>query len=228
MLFQENFESTAVNSQPTGWDNFLAWNYNTTNSNTNTTFAVVETGKAWSGDKAIHFKGSMTQIVRKLPEGIQRLHMRAYVNLSKKLGNDAMDNHEHIMGIKKTPDANNEVRVGQIKGVLGTNEVPSDNIAPKMDKWYGGVELVPNTWYCIETAFYADTAYDELYMWVNGTLVHSITSANDWNNGALGANWMSDKFNYVMFGFHSFSGNTADVWMDDIVVATGPIGCPVP
>jgi len=36
---------------------------------------------------------------------------------------------------------------------------------------------------------------------------------------------MSDKFNYVMFGFHSFSGRNADVWMDDIVVSTQPIGC---
>ncbi len=227
ILFQENFESGAINTQPAGWDNFIAWNYNTTNSNTNSTYAVIESGKAYSGTKAIHFKGSLAQIVHKLPAGIQRLHMRAYVNLSKKLGNDSTDNHEHIMGIKKTQDANDEIRVGQIKGVLGTNHVPSDNIAPKMDKWYGGTELSPNIWYCVETAMYADTAYDELYMWVDGNLVHSITSANDWNNGPLSADWLSDKFNYVMFGFHSFSGNTADVWMDDIVVSTQPIGCAI-
>ena len=227
ILFQENFESGAINTQPAGWDNFIAWNYNTTNSNTNSTYAVIESGKAYSGTKAIHFKGSLAQIVHTLPAGVQRLHMRAYVNLSKKLGNDATDNHEHIMGIKKTQDANDEIRVGQIKGVLGTNHVPSDNIAPKMDKWYSGTELSPNIWYCVETAMYADTAYDELYMWVDGNLVHSITSANDWNNGPLPADWLSDKFNYVMFGFHSFSGNTADVWMDDIVVSTQPIGCAV-
>ncbi|RYY73230.1 MAG: YceI family protein [Gammaproteobacteria bacterium] len=28
-----------------------------------------------------------------------------------------------------------------------------------------------------------------------------------------------------MFGFHSWSGNTAEVWMDDIVLSTQPIGC---
>ena len=185
----------------------------------------IETGKAWAGQKAIHFKGSPAQIIRKLPAGIQRIHMRAYVNLSKQMGNEPNDNHEHIMGLKKTPDANNEIRVGQIKGVLGTNEVPSDNIAPTMDKWYSGTQLNPNTWYCLETAIYADTAYNQLYMWVDGQLVHSIKSPTDWNNGALSANWASDKFNYVMFGFHSFSGNTADVWMDNIVVSTQPIGC---
>jgi hypothetical protein len=151
--------------------------------------------------------------------------MRAYVNLSKKMGNDAADNHEHIMGIKKTQDANNEVRVGQIKGVLGTNDAPSDNIAPTMNKWFGGTELKPNVWYCVETAMYADTAYDQLYMWVNGALVHSITSDADWNNGALGANWLSDKFHYAMFGFHSYDNVSSDVWMDNIVVSTQPIGC---
>jgi polyisoprenoid-binding protein YceI len=85
--------------------------------------------------------------------------------------------------------------------------------------------MAANTWYCVEVDYLADQAYDTLKMRVNGTEVHSITSANDWNNGALAADWMSDKFNYVMFGFHSFSGRTADVWMDDIVVSTQPIGC---
>ncbi|ARU30063.1 hypothetical protein CBR65_12095 [Cellvibrio sp. PSBB006] len=94
-----------------------------------------------------------------------------------------------------------------------------------MSQWNSGPQLSPNVWYCVETAYYADTAYDELRMWVNGSLVHSVTSANDWNNGTLPANWLSDKFNYAMFGFHSFSGNTADVWMDDIVLSTEPIGC---
>jgi hypothetical protein len=225
VLFQDNFESGAVNTQPAGWDNYLSWIYNNSNTTSGTDYALIDNTKAYSGSKSIHFKGGLAEIVRALPAGTQRLHMRAYVNLAKKMGNDAADNHEHIMGIKKTKDANNEVRIGQIKGVLGTNDAPTDNIAPTMSKWYSGPQMVPNTWYCVETALYADTAYDQLYMWVNGTLVHSITSDADWNNGAIGANWMSDKFNYVMFGFHSFDNATSDVWMDDIVVSTQPIGC---
>src|SRR5690606_17569766 len=66
---------------------------------------------------------------------------------------------------------------------------------------------------------------DTLRMRVNGNEVHSITSGADWNNGNLAADWMSDKFRYVMFGFHSFSNRNADVWMDDLVVSTQPIGC---
>jgi polyisoprenoid-binding protein YceI len=217
-----------VGSTPNGWSTFIGWIFNGNNNSLSSgNYALVDNSKSYNGGNSVHFRGGANpaQIVRSLPAGIQRLHMRAYVNLSKAMGNQAGDNHEHIMGIKRTPDANDEVRVGQIKGVLGTNQSYTDNIAPKMSQWYSGPQLAANTWYCVETAYYADTAYDELRMWVNGTLVHSITSANDWNNGALGADWLSDKFTYAMFGFHSFSGNTADVWMDDIVLSTQPIGC---
>jgi polyisoprenoid-binding protein YceI len=223
----DGFESGSVGAAPAGWSNFIGWVFNNNNTLSSGNYALIDNSKSYSGTNSIHFRGGANpaQIVRALPSGMQRLHMRAYVNMSKAMGNQAGDNHEHIMGLKKTQDANDEIRVGQIKGVLGTNHIPSDNIAPKMSQWYSGPQMAANTWYCVETAYYADTSYDQLYMWVNGTLVHSITSSSDWNNGALGADWLSDKFNYAMLGFHSFSNNTADVWMDDIVLSTQPIGC---
>ncbi|WP_323814415.1 cellulase family glycosylhydrolase [Cellvibrio sp. NN19] len=227
VLFSETFENGAVNTQPAGWQNFIGWVPNNSNTTTGAQYALIDNTKSYSGGKSIHFKGGAApaQIVRELPAGTQRLYTRAYVNMSVAMGNVAGDNHEHIFGIKKSFDANDEIRVGQIKGVMGTNHIPSDNIAPKMDKWWSGPQMAANTWYCVEVDYLADQAYDTLKMRVNGTEVHSITSSADWNNGALAADWMSDKFKYVMFGFHSFSGRSADVWMDDIVVSTQPIGC---
>lgn len=228
VFFSDDFESGAVGATPNGWSTFIGWIFNGNNNSLSSgNYALVDNTKSYNGGNSVHFRGGANpaQIVRTLPAGIQHLHMRAYVNLSKVLGNQAGDNHEHIMGIRRTTDASDEIRVGQIKGVLGTNQSFTDNIAPKMAQWYSGPQLAANTWYCVETAYYADTAYDELRMWVNGTLVHSVTSANDWNNGALGADWLSDKFTYAFLGFHSFSNNTADVWMDDVVLSTQPIGC---
>jgi polyisoprenoid-binding protein YceI len=227
VLFSETFENGTVNTQPAGWQNFIGWVANNSNTLSGAQYALIDSTKSYSGGKSIHFKGAAApaQIVRAIPAGTQRLYTRAYVNMSVALGNIAGDNHEHIFGTKGSLDANNEVRVGQIKGVLGTNEFGSDNIAPKMDKWWSGTQLAANTWHCVETAYLLDQPYDTLHMWVNGSLVHTIDSADDWNNGAEPADWMSDKFNYVMFGFHSFSGRSADVWMDDIVVSTQPIGC---
>ena len=227
VLFSDTFESGTVNTQPAGWQNFIGWVPNNSNTASGAQFALVDSTKAYTGTKSVRFKGGQApaQLVRALPAGTQRLYTRAYVNMSVPMGNVAGDNHEHIFGIKKTFDANDEIRVGQIKGVLGTNHIPSDNIAPKQSQWWSGPQMAANTWYCVEVDYLADEAYDTLRMRVNGNEVHSITSSADWNNGALAANWMSDKFNYVMFGFHSFSGRSADVWMDDIVVSTQPIGC---
>lgn len=232
ILFQENFESTAVNAQPANWDNFLGYNYNTSNTTSGSNYALVDSTKAYSGTKSIHFKGGLAQIVRALPANTRRVYMRAYVNMSKQMGNvkpdDSTSNHEHLMGIKGSQDANNEIRVGQIKGVLGTNEFGGDDIAPTADKWRSGPQMDPNTWYCVETAILGDTTYNEVRMWVNGTLVHSITSDADWqNNKSHGGNWIGDKFKYVMFGYNTYTSSNAntDVWMDDIVVSTQPIGC---
>lgn len=222
-----------MNAQPANWSNLIAYNYNAANTTSGTNYALVDNTKAYSGTKSIRFKGSFAQIVRPLPANTQRVHMRAWVNSDRQFGNipgdDSTSNHSHIMGIKKNAnDTNSEVRVGEIKGVLGTNDYPTDDISPLDTQWRKGPQISANKWTCVEVAMYADTAYDELYFWVDGTLVHSITKAADWKNapGNMGANWMSDKFNYVMFGFQTYTNNqTANVWMDDIVVAGSPIGC---
>jgi mono/diheme cytochrome c family protein len=230
VIFTEDFESGTAGTQPAGWSNLIAYNFNGSNTLSGKDYALIDTSDSFNGSKSIHFKGNFAQLLKPLPANTQRLHMRAWVKSSRQIGNipggDTESNHSHIMGIKKTTDANNEIRVGEIKGTLGTNDVPSDNIAPKSDKWRQGDQISADKWICVEVAMYADTTYDELYMWVDSKLVHSITSANDWQNGPLGKDWLSDKFNYVEFGFQSYTGQqTADVWMDDIVVSTQSIGC---
>lgn len=226
--FSDGFESETVGQQPSAWNNFVGWSYNNVNNRAgNNVYALVDNSRAYSGTKSIHFRAGAepAQIVRQLPAGVNKLYMKAQVYMSKKLGNEPGDNHEHIFAIKATPDANNEVRFGQIKGVLGTNEVPSDNIAPRQNQWGSGPEIQANTWNCVIAEFDSTAAYDSLFAYVNNQLVHTIDSSDDWNNGALSANWLSGKFNYVAFGFHSFSSNSADVWMDDIVYSTTPLNC---
>jgi hypothetical protein len=36
---------------------------------------------------------------------------------------------------------------------------------------------------------------------------------------------MAGNFTEVILGWHSFSGIETDVWMDDVVLSTSPIGC---
>jgi len=135
-------------------------------------------------------------------------------------------NHETLIGIRKLPgQANDEVRFGEIKGVIGTNEVPSDNISPKMAQWGMGPVVAPGGWRCIEVAFLADQPQHTLYAWADGTMVHSVTAPDQWQNGTLPANWLNGKFVEVIMGWQSFSGIDTDLWIDDVVLSNSPVGC---
>ena len=103
--------------------------------------------------------------------------------------------------------------------------LPSDDWSPKLATPTTAV-VAPNRWACIEVAFLADQAQHTVYAWVDGTLVHSITSTPaQWQHGALSASWMTGKFGEVILGWQSFSNIDTDVWMDDVVLSNSPIGC---
>ncbi len=228
VLFADDFEDGTVGQQPAGWDNFIAWNANGANPSGDD-LALVDDSQAHGGAHSVHFHGGSNpaQLTRALPSGTNRLYVRAYVRMSRQLGQNPGANHETLIAIRGTPGgANDEVRFGEIKGVIGTNEVPSDNISPLMDQWGMGPVVPADTWACFEVAFLGDQATHELHAWVDGTEVHSITDPmKEFQNGAMPATWLSNKFSEVVIGWHSFSSANADVWMDDLVVALSPIGC---
>ena len=228
----ETFESGTVGQQPTGWDNFIAYQKNGPNPN-NGVLALVDSTHVHGGTKAVKFHAGQqpAMIVKALPANTNRLYVRAWVYNSRQLGMVPNANHETLIGIRGTSgSANDEVRFGEIKGVIGTNEVPTDNISPKMDRWGMGPVIPANTWACIEVAFLGDMATHALRAWHNGTLVHEVTSsgADQWQNGAMPSmTWMNGKFTEVILGWQSFTGGQADVdiWMDDIILSNSPIGC---
>jgi hypothetical protein len=228
----ETFESGTVGQQPAGWDNFIAYIKNGQNPN-GTTLALVDETRAHGGTKSVKFHAGQqpAMIVKALPANTNRLYVRAWVYNSRQLGMVPNANHETLIGIRGTSgSANDEVRFGEIKGVIGTNEVPTDNISPKMDRWGMGPVIPANTWACIEVAFLGDLPTHELRAWHDGTMVHEVTSsgADQWQNGAMPSmTWMNGKFTEVILGWQSFTGGQADVdlWMDDVILSNSPIGC---
>ena len=125
--------------QPPGWSNFIAYQANAANPS-GTTLALVDSTRAHTGTKSVHVHGGQqpAQLTRMLPSGTNKLYVRAWIYFTRQLGanTDPSANHETLIGIRKLPgQANDEVRFGEIKGVIGTNEVPSDNISPKMAQW---------------------------------------------------------------------------------------------
>uniref|UniRef100_UPI0030131F05 Gluconolactonase domain protein n=1 Tax=Teredinibacter turnerae TaxID=2426 RepID=UPI0030131F05 len=230
--FTDGFESTGVNQQPSGWGNFVGWQSNNPNNNIGqSVYALVDNTRAFTGNNSVHFKGGAApaQIVRTLPAGLDKVYLKAMVYMSKKLGNEAGDNHEHIFGVRgNVAQADNEVRFGQIKGHVGTNEMPSDDISPPQSQWYSGPEIAADTWHCVVVEMLGgNRPYHQLHAYLDNQLIHSIDSISDWNNGGVNGNtqWLDGKLNYAFFGWHSFSNNNADVWMDDIEISDQPISC---
>jgi hypothetical protein len=223
----ETFESGTVGQQPAGWDNFIGYVKNAMNPQGDT-LALIDSTRAHGGKNAVHFRGGSgpVMLTRPLPVGTNRLFVRAYFYMSRQLGMNPGANHETLIGIRKLPGtANDEIRFGEIKGVIGTNEVPTDNISPKMAEWGKGPVVAANQWACIEVAFQADQPQHVLQAWADGVLVHAITSGDQWQNGTMPMDWMKGKFVEVILGWQSFSGATNELWMDDLVLSTDRIGC---
>jgi hypothetical protein len=223
----EDFESAPDGTAPPGWDTFIAWNKNGQNPSGGAE-ALVSSTRAHGGTKSVHFAGGSNpaQITRPLPPGTNRLYVRAWIYMTRQLGMNPGANHETLIGIRKTTgNANDEVRFGEIKGVIGTNEVPTDNIAPKMDQGGMGPAISPNAWHCYEVAFVADQAQHTLHAWVDGTVVHEITAGDQWQNSVMPATWLDGKFEEVVLGWHSFSSADNEIWLDDLVLSTQPVGC---
>ena len=229
ILFKEDFEAAANDTVPAGWNSFVSYVVDMSNTPGSAVFALADSSKAHGGSKALHVKsdGQPAMLTRPLPEGTNRVYMRAHIWLTNKMGAITDNNHETLIGIRGTPGgANDEVRFGQIKGVLGTNEVPSDDISPTQESWGKGPEIAAGTWNCIEVAFLGDGANHEVHAWNNGTEVHVVDDPSQWNNKILGATFLNEKFKEFIIGWHSFSNYENEIWVDDLVVATERVGCP--
>ena len=233
-FYTDDFESDTAGKQPAGWDNFIGYNYKTTNPSSDGSSALADATHTHNGSKlAAHFKISGTDPVflqHALPTGTNHLFLRVFVYLTNAMGDLPMsggDNHETLLGLTGDPtSANTQIRFGQIKGVIGTNQVPSDNIAPIMAQWYSGPMISSGVWHCLELEFDGSASYNALRAYSDGTLIHSITAATDWQNGALPATWMNGMFVDVLIGWQSFSSLGNEIWMDDVALSsTGRIGC---
>ncbi|WP_157596046.1 hypothetical protein [Plesiocystis pacifica] len=228
ILFEEDFEAAAPDTVPAGWDSFVNWQVNAANMPGADTFALVDGTKPHGGSQSLHVKAGSNpgMLTRPLPPGTTTIYVRAHVWLTGKLGQNPGNNHETLIGIRGTPgQASDEVRFGEIKGVIGTNEVPSDDISPTQEQWGMGPEITAGEWHCIEVAFVADEGPHRVEAWSDGEPIHLVDDPSQWNNGVLGTDFLDGKFTEFMLGWHSFSNFANEVWFDDVVVALERVGC---
>lgn len=224
-ILSADFEADMVGKQPAGWHNFMAYNIDAMNPQSDIQ-AIVDATRAHGGKNSLHVKGGQSPafLTLPLPSGTKKLYVRGYFYMTRQLGQNPGANHETLFGIRK--DKDNEIRFGEIKGVIGVNEVPTDNITPKMDLWGKGPLIAANKWVCIEGAFIGDQTQNEVRAWADGTEVSAALPGADWQNGTMPANWLDGKWNEFMIGWQSFSSAKNEIWIDDLVLATSRINCP--
>jgi len=223
-ILSADFEADLVGKQPAGWHNFLAYNIDAMNPQGDLQ-AIVDATKPHGGKNSLHVKsnGSPAFLTLPLPPSANQLYVRGYFYLTRQLGQNPGANHETLFGIRK--DKDHEIRFGEIKGVIGVNEVPSDNISPKMDLWGKGPLIAANKWVCIEAAFIGDQPQHELHAWADGTEVLAVTAGEQWQNSVEPAAWLSGDWTEFMIGWQSFSNAANELWVDDLVLATSRISC---
>jgi len=230
LLFEEDFETTDRDTIPAGYRNFVGWQVDNSNNDlSKDVFAVVDTDRVHRGSRALHVRGGgqPAQITKELPGGLDRLYVRFWMWTTEKLGAAPGRNHEHVIALRASSgNASNEVRFGEIKGVIGTNEVPSDDISPKADQWGTGPEISAGQWHCMEVSFDARNDPHVLRASRDGEEVHAITDTSQWNNRTAPSTFLQGKFGELVVGWHSFSNLVNEVWFDDLVVATEPVTCP--
>ena len=223
-LLSADFESDAVGKQPAGWHNFIAYNTDATNPQSNLQ-AIVDATRPHRGNNSLHVKsdGSPAFLTLPLPANINKLYVRGYFYMTRKLGQNPGANHETLFGIRKDKDT--EIRFGEIKGVLGVNETPSDNITPKMDQWGKGPLIAADKWVCIEGAFIGDKTQHEVHGWADGTEVISVTSGDQWQNNVEPATFLNGYWKEFMIGWQSFSSAANEIWIDDLVLSPTRVNC---
>jgi hypothetical protein len=228
ILFAEDFEATATDAVPAGFSSFVAYEVDRNNEKGRAAYALVDDTKPRSGKHALHVKsdGQPAMITRALPEDTHALFVRVWVHLTGSLGQAPGRNHETLLGVRKSVGgAHDEVRFGEIKGVIGVNEVPSDNISPKMDLWGKGPSIAGGDWHCIEVAFRADLPQHEVRAFRDGVEIFSVNDPSQWQNGPLSPTFLDGKFVEFILGWQSFSNYANEIWFDDLVVATERVGC---
>jgi len=223
-ILSADFEADTVGMQPKGWHNFMAYNIDAMNPQANIQ-AIVDATRPHGGKNSLHVKSNASPafLTLPLPANTKKLFVRGYFYMTRQLGQNPGANHETLFGIRK--DKDHEIRFGEIKGVLGVNEVPSDNITPKMDQWGKGPLIAANKWVCIEGSFIGDQTQNEVHGWADGMEVISVTSGSQWQNGNEAANWLEGYWNEFMIGWQSFSSASNEIWIDDLVLATSRINC---
>jgi hypothetical protein len=87
-----------------------------------------------------------------------------------------------------------------------------------------GFQFAADTWYCVEAYFNGGDS--EFRVWIDGTelMEMHVTDFQGSAGGPPRTTW-APTFNILKIGAQDYDANLGQIWYDDVIVATQPIGC---
>lgn len=186
----------------------------------------IDSTQAHSGTKSVHVVGTGTESYRSVlftttqpfPPQNNSFYTRVFMRAKTPMG----EGHSTYFGAGSA-DNQRMVRIGFHQYVFETNLIHPNTEYEQLSGPWGqptqGVQLKPNEWHCVETYF--NGAQHELRVWMDGVEMTGLHVTN-WNANL--SKW-SPQYAKAWFGFETYHGEQADLWYDDLIIGTKPIGC---
>ncbi|HEY0709000.1 MAG TPA: hypothetical protein VGG33_19485 [Polyangia bacterium] len=204
---------------------------------------AVDGTKPYRGTKAVHFRATastsnLLQIWKKgaplFPIKNNTFYGRVMMWLSRQPTGGVHFNTVQANGLLPGSTQIAKYAYGAMyeKLMAGYTIRPREDASPTVDcgKSPGTTGYPVGQWVCAEWKF--DGANDEMHYWLNGvaqTAVDVIKTDASCVMAPPGNRWRAPVFDKVMLGWYSQPfAQPIDLWMDDIVISTEPIGCPKP
>jgi LysM repeat protein len=149
------------------------------------------------------------------------LYVRFRIRFSQALGSG----HVSFLTVRDSISGKN-LRMGGQAGIMMWNRESDDATLPSLSPQGIALSFPPaiNTWYCIEFSLVNTGGKTILTTWANGQKVVGMSVGN-----TEADNQWTRVSNYkptdLKLGFEGYSGLDTNIWFDDLLVSSKPIGC---
>jgi hypothetical protein len=245
IILQDNFDATAANgpADAAKWTRYPAGQESLA--------PAVDTARAHSAPNSARVTstssglGSFLVPLAGFPVAGNAFYVRVFINWEK--ATTSITGHSgFIVGSAARDESGTELRLGiSSKGPGGVPRLdlnlqnPSDGGGEVTRYSNGftdggnpgqftgtGFQFAANTWYCVEAFFNGAAGASEFRLWIDDAEIQEmhVTDFRGSTTAAARTAW-APTYNFLKIGANDYDANLGRIWYDDVVVATGRIGC---
>ncbi|MEI9942508.1 MAG: hypothetical protein WDO69_35285 [Pseudomonadota bacterium] len=241
IIVSDNFDTSAVNAAPDA-SKWLPPPSGGTNGPTVVSSKAHSAPNSASSTGTSSGQGAALIPVSGLPTTDNHFYVRVWVNFAK--ATSAVAGHAAFLVAGSTLDqSGTELRLGvSIPPGFATAMVdlnlqnPTDGGGGEVTRFSNGFTTGGNplnmagttfdsdSWTCVEALF--DGGHNEFRLWIGGSEVSNmhVTNFAARPTDAPRVTW-APSFKFLKIGAQNYSGDIGQVWYDDVVVGSAPIGC---